>query len=121
MQAKKESTIAADIIALYDKLVEVFPDIERKGAAMPYTSMNGNMFSFISREGKLSIRVSEDMRNELMQQHRATQSMQYGAVMKEYVEIPDDLLKNTALLLPYFKASVHNAKTLRAKPTTKKK
>lgn len=120
MPAKKESTIPEEIIALYEKLIEDSPKIERKGATMPYTSMNGNMFSFISKEGKLSMRLPEEMRNELMQKHGATQSVQHGAVMKEYVEIPDALLKNAALLLPYFRASVDYAKTLKAKPTKKK-
>lgn len=121
MPAKKDSAIPAETIALYDKLIESSPDIERKGAAMPYTSMNGNMFSFISKEGRLSMRLPEETRNELMLKHGAAQSIQYGAVMKEYVEIPDKLLQNTALLLPYFKASVDYTKTLKAKPTTKKK
>lgn len=37
----------AEKIALYEKLLATIPGIERKGATMPYTSLNGNMFSFI--------------------------------------------------------------------------
>jgi hypothetical protein len=121
MPSKQDSTIPPEIIASYEKLIAGTPEIERKGASMPYTSMNGNMFSFISKEGRLSLRLPEDQRNELMQKHGATQSIQHGAVMKEYVEIPEKLLKNTAGLLPYFTASVEFAKTLKPKPAAKKK
>ena len=40
---------------------------------------------------------------------------------KEYVAVPDDLLSKTATLRPYLKASFDYAKSLRPKPTTKRK
>jgi hypothetical protein len=33
--------------ALYDKLIATIPEIERKGDANPYTSLNGNMFTLL--------------------------------------------------------------------------
>ena len=36
-------------IKLYDELILLFPEIERKGKTLPYTSVNGNMFSFFRR------------------------------------------------------------------------
>ena len=45
----------------------------------------------------------------------------YGAVMPEYVAVPDDLLAKTAQLKKYFDQSVEYASSLRAKPTTKAK
>jgi TfoX/Sxy family transcriptional regulator of competence genes len=41
--------------------------------------------------------------------------------MKEYVAVPDSLLENTKELSKYLDQSYAYAKTLRPKPTTKKK
>jgi hypothetical protein len=38
MSTPKEPDIPADKLALYDKLIATMPEIERKGAANPYTS-----------------------------------------------------------------------------------
>ena len=45
---KAATEISADKLALYEKLVATDPNVERKGATMPYTSLNGHMFSFTS-------------------------------------------------------------------------
>jgi hypothetical protein len=45
MPAKKKRPIPPEKIALYDKVVATISHVERKGAANPYTSVNGNMFS----------------------------------------------------------------------------
>ena len=44
MPAKRKSTPSQQE-ALYDKLIATIPDIERKGDANPYTSLNGNVRS----------------------------------------------------------------------------
>ena len=46
MSARKKSPIPANKVALYEKLLATIPEIERKGADNPYTSVNGNMFRF---------------------------------------------------------------------------
>ena len=51
--ARQAPGITGERLELYEKLVARLPDVERKGAAMPYTSWNGNMFSFLDKEGKL--------------------------------------------------------------------
>jgi hypothetical protein len=43
---------AIDKLALYDKLVATNPAIGRKGATVPYTSLNGHMFSYLSKGGR---------------------------------------------------------------------
>ena len=45
----------------------------------------------------------------------------YGAVMREYVDVPDSLLANTKALKPYFDASYEYARGLRVKPSRAKK
>jgi hypothetical protein len=47
MSTAKKPNIPADQLALYDKLIATHPEIERKGAANPYTSLNGHMFSLL--------------------------------------------------------------------------
>ena len=55
-------TIAPKVLAAYEQLVASVPGLERKGAAMPYTSVNGNMFSFLDKAGALSLRLPDHER-----------------------------------------------------------
>ena len=45
MSSPNKNNIAADKLKLYENLVATNPKIERKGAANPYTSLNGHMFT----------------------------------------------------------------------------
>ena len=38
-------------VALYDRLIATDPNLERKGATVPYTSVNGKMFTYLSKTG----------------------------------------------------------------------
>ena len=38
-------------LALYDKLLATNPRVELKGAASAYTSLNGHMFTFMTKTG----------------------------------------------------------------------
>jgi hypothetical protein len=107
-------------IDLYERLVATHPQIERKGAANPYTSLNGNMFTLLHNSRSLAIRLPEDKRTEFLKKYKTTLFEAYGAVMKEYVAVPDALLKNTKELQKYFDLSYEYAKTLRPKATKKK-
>jgi hypothetical protein len=44
------STYAANL-ALYEKVLAAVPGVERKGDTVPYTSRNGHMFSYLSKQG----------------------------------------------------------------------
>lgn len=107
-------------LAHYEQLVEAFPEVDRKGKTMPYTSVNGNMFSFIDKEGALSIRLSAEHLEAFMNKYDAPQSIQHGRVMKEYVLVPNTLLSNTEELTPYFKQSLDYTSALKPKATKKK-
>ena len=109
----------AEKVALYEKLVATNPRIERKGATMPYTSMNGNMFTLLNKDGVLLLRLSEEDRAAFVAKFRTKPVVMYGTVMPEYVAVPDELLAKTAQLKKYFDASVAYALSLRAKPTTR--
>jgi len=120
MSSSKKSPIPPKV-DFYDKLIATHPEIERKGAANPYTSLNGNMFTLLHASSRLAIRLPEDQRNEFLKKHKTALFEAYGAVMKEYVAVPDALLKNTKDLQKYLEMSYEYVKTLKPKLTTKKK
>jgi hypothetical protein len=119
-RTKKQSNSSTEAIALYDKLIATNPMIEHKGDANPYTSLNGNMFTLLY-QSVLAIRLPEDEREKFLKKYKTTLFEAYGAVMKEYVAVPDALLKKTKELEKYLAISYEYAKILKPKPTKKKK
>jgi hypothetical protein len=119
--AKPVSTIPADKLALYEKLVATLPQVERKGATVPYTSVNGNMSSYLSKTGQLQLRLPADTRAAFLKKYKTKLTEAYGIVQKEYVAVPDALLQKTAELKPYFAMSYAYVGALKPKPTTRKK
>jgi hypothetical protein len=111
----------ADKLALYEKLVATLPEVERKGATMPYTSLNGHMFSYLTKTGTLALRLPAEARDAFLKKYKTTLCKQYGIVQKEYVEVPDALLKKTVELKPYFAMSFEYVSSLKPKPTKKAK
>ena len=105
---------------LYERLIATIPGIERKGAANPYTAVNGNMFTLLHQSERLAIRLPEDKRQEFLKKHKAALFEAYGAVMKEYVAVPDAVLKNTNELKKYLGFSYEYTKTLKAQPNRNK-
>ena len=108
-------------LELYDKVVELHPNIERKGKTMPYTSFNGHMFSIMDKEGNLGLRLSKSDRKEFIQNFNSKLMIQYGVVMKEYVVITQNLLENTAKLFKFLQMSFEYVSELKPKPTKHKK
>jgi hypothetical protein len=110
----------AESVALYDVLLATNPAIQRKGATMPYTSVNGNMFSLLTADGTLALRLPAGEREGFLKRYETTLSVQYGVVMKEYVRVPPSLLQNTRALAKYLEVSYLYACSLKPKPTTTK-
>src|SRR5215813_2490464 len=92
---KPTAAAPADKLALYEKLVATNPRVERKGATMPYTSLNGHMFSVLTKDGKLALRLPAEERTAFLKRYKTTLCEQYGTVMPEYVVVPDALLMKT--------------------------
>ena len=109
----------AERLVLYERLVATTPDVERKGATMPYTSRNGHMFSFLDSTGTMALRLSDDDRSRFIGEYAATLAEQYGRVMKEYVVVPDDLFGRTEELSDWFRRSHEWIGTLKPKSTTR--
>jgi hypothetical protein len=116
MAAKKPALPPADKVALYEKLVALFPDVERKGASLPYTSLNGNMFSFLNAEGAMGLRLPPTEREAFLKKHKTRLFEAHGTILNEYVTIPDALLRKTSELKKHFEESLVYARSLKAKP-----
>lgn len=105
----------------FDLVVSMIPEIERKGKGSPYTSMNGNMYTMMRKDGVLGIRLSKEDRIKFMEEHGSEPFENYGSMIKDYVTVPDQVLMNTDLMVAYLKRSHEYTKTLPKKATTKKK
>jgi len=116
----KKTTGSNPKIELYENLIATIPNLDRKGDANPYTAMNGNMFTLLHQSSRLAIRLPDDQREEFLKKYKTTLFEAYGAVMKEYVAVPDAMLENTKELKKYLKFSYEYAKTLKPKPSRKK-
>ncbi len=110
-----EYTGPSDRLELYDKLVNSVEGFERKGKTMPYTSHNGHMFSHLSKEGTLGIRLPKDEHAAFIEKYDAEQYMQFGKKMRGYVAVPRDLLERTDELKAYLEMSFEYIKTLEPK------
>jgi len=120
--AKKNTDPAyIENLKLYEALVFTNPEVERKGATMPYTSRNGHMFSFLDKSGKMCLRLPTQEREAFLAQFKTKTSEQYGTIMKEYVDIPASLLESTSALKTYYDISFEYIGTLKPKATTRKK
>lgn len=85
-------------LAFYDQIVDTIPGIERKGKGMPYTSVNGHMFSLLNKAGEIGIRLSKIDGERFMEEHQTTRFKSHGAFMRGYVLIPEHLYENMELL-----------------------
>jgi hypothetical protein len=120
MGQKKMSSAPAEAVELYDKLIKTNPKIERKGATMPYTALNGHMFSYLHPSGSLALRLPEEEREKFLTKHKTTLFQAYGVTQKEYVTVPDALLRNTKELGKYLALSYEYVKAMKPKPSKKK-
>ena len=89
---KSAPSAPPDRVAAYERVVAGLPGVERKGATMPYTSVNGNMFSYLDASGSMAMRLSESDRADFIARFATTLHHAYGIVQKEYVTVPADLL-----------------------------
>jgi len=112
---KTTSNVPQDKLDSYKKLIDSNKEIELKGAAVPYTSYNGHMFSYFEKDGSFGLRLPEKEREKFLAKYKTTLFISYGIVKKEFVLVPDALLKNTKELKPYFDISFQYVKSLKPK------
>jgi hypothetical protein len=118
---RRPSVERSAALALYEKVVAAMAGVERKGDTMPYTSMNGHMFSVLHKDGSVALRLPTSDRESFLKNYKTTLASQYGIVQPEYVLVPDSLLARTKELQRFFEISRAYVGSLKPKPTTRKK
>jgi hypothetical protein len=113
--AKKTSAIPAAKLELYERLIATHAEIERKGDVHPYTSVNGHMFTYLDQTGTLGMRLPAAEVEAFLKKYKTTLFVSYGAVKKDWVTVPDALLKDTKVLKTYLAISFGFTKTLKPK------
>jgi hypothetical protein len=104
MAKTKPSTVPADRIEQYDRLIATIPGLERKGASIPYTSVNGHMSSYLTDTGSLVLRLAPADRERFLAEFSASLHEAYGIVQKEFVDVPDDLFGALDRIASWFAA-----------------
>jgi hypothetical protein len=104
-------------VETFDRLIATRPSVVRKGASIPYTSLNGHMTSYLTPTGSLVLRLSPADRERFLAEAATTLHEAYGIVQKEFVDVPDEWFAATARIAPWFAASLDWVATLKAKPT----
>lgn len=117
----KGNQVPRDKLELYKRLINAHPEIELKGGLkLPHTSYRSHMFSQLSKAGAVGLRMGKAEREAFIAEYDSELLVTYGTVMKEYVAVPDHLLRDTAKLLPYLEQSYAYAKTLKPKPSKRR-
>ena len=115
MSSPAKGAIPAGKLELYEKLIAIHPKLERKGAAHPYTSLNGHMFTYLDQTGTLGIRLPKDELEAFLKKYKTSLFKSYGVVKKDWVTVPDTLLRNTNELKKYLEISYKFVGTLKPK------
>jgi hypothetical protein len=119
MTTARKNAVPAEKLELYEKVLAVHPRIERKGDTVPYTSLNGHMFSYLNASGLMALRLAEAEREEFLKKYETTLFHAYGIVQKEYVTVPDGLLRKTDELRPWVDLSYRYVGAMKPKETAK--
>ncbi len=113
--SKTRGDLFAKNLALYEKLLATIPSIQRKGATNPYTSLNGHMFTHLSPDGVLAIRLPKDELDAFLKKYKTTLSVSYGVVKKDWAVVPNEVLSKTKELQKYLEISLRYARSLKPK------
>jgi hypothetical protein len=115
------SSIPTERLEQYERLVATLPGVQRRGKTVPYTSVNGHMFSFLTPTGSLALRLPKGDREAFIDRFATGLHEAHGTVLNEYVSVPDELLADTAAAAPYFAVSDAYVASLKPKPTKRPK
>lgn len=92
-------------LQLYKELIKKCAGFEIKGKTMPYTSANGHMFSQLNKDGELGIRFSKEIQEKYFEKLKTGHFKSYGAIMKGYVLMPEEMWNDTDTLVKYMNES----------------
>jgi len=108
-------------LQLFTQLISSVPGVTLKGDTIPYTSQNGHMYSFLSKQDEITLRLPADQIPGFLKKYKSTLAENYGVVQKEYVVVPDELLVKTSELKKIFQISLAYVNSLKPKATSKSK
>ena len=92
-------------LLIYDQIVAKCSRFKRKGKTVPYTSANGYMFSLLNKKGEIGIRYSKEVQTKYIEKFNSSNYRSHNAIMKGYVLIPADMLKDADLVAQYLDES----------------
>lgn len=121
MTKAKHQDVDVRVLEVYRAMVASVPGAEVKGDTMPYTSLNGNMYSSVSKQNQIGVRLPAGAREAFLAEHNATlyESIP-GYVQKEYVAVPASLYGDAKALAALFQASHEYAASLKPKAAKRK-
>jgi hypothetical protein len=108
-----------ETLAQYEHVIAATPGLVRKGAANPYTAVNGNMSSYLHPRGEVALRLPAPAREAFLAEHKTGLFEAYGVIQKEYVTVPAALLADTEALTPWFRESLAYVAGLKPKLSKK--
>lgn len=118
--AKAQNNTDPKVLEAFDAMISGVPDVVRKGATMPYVSINGNMYASISKANVIGLRLSKaDLAEFLETYQNGLHEGVPGHFMKEYAAIPSGLLLDVGTLQKWFRKSHDFALGLKPKKTTR--
>ncbi len=121
MAKKEKKSIPEEKRKLYEILVKSIPGLEiNENFGFPYTSLNGHMFSLLSKSGYVGIRLPKEEREHFLEKYQTSlYKPEPGPLLKEYVTIPDHLLNDVDRLKEVLTTSLEYVKSLKPKPPKK--
>lgn len=120
MAKQKHANVDPHVLDTYRQMVGSVEGQTVKGDTNPYTSLNGNMFSSISKAGVIGVRLPKSERDAFLEEYQTTLFEAFpGFFQKEYVAVPESLLRDQATLAALFSRSFAYVSTLKPKKTTK--
>ncbi len=88
MATARRPAIPQEKVELCDKLIASTPGVQRKGVTVPYTSLNGHMFSYLDGSGSMALKLSPEDRADFLKRFKTSLFKAYGIVQKEFVTVP---------------------------------
>jgi TfoX/Sxy family transcriptional regulator of competence genes len=108
------------LVAAFDDVMPGPPATKRKMFGYPAGFINGNLFMGLF-EDTMILRLPSDLREELIQAHGAKPfAPMAGRVMKEYVALPEALLRNREPLCSWVGKALAFGESLEPKTAKKK-
>jgi hypothetical protein len=106
-----------EVLAAFETMIAGVKGVERKGATMPYVSINGNMYAMISKANVIGLRLSDSDMAAFMLSGGTPFEGVPGFVNKDYAAVPRTMFADTKSLQTWFRLSYNYASRLKPKPT----